>query len=161
LRPRRIPSTIFGTSITNREAAACLALVTAKTERDYAIMAFSDRFMPLDIAGCARLTDVVARTSNLPFEGTDCSLPSTWALEHQAEVDAFVVMTDSETWAGATHPSQALVHYRHRTNIPARSAVVSFESNGFSIADPRDAGMLDCVGFDKALPTVLGDFIRG
>jgi 60 kDa SS-A/Ro ribonucleoprotein len=33
-------------------------------------------------------------------------------------------------------------------------------SNGFSIADPNDAGMLDVVGFDAAAPAVIADFIR-
>jgi 60 kDa SS-A/Ro ribonucleoprotein len=33
-------------------------------------------------------------------------------------------------------------------------------SNGFSIADPNDAGMMDVVGFDTAVPTVMADFIR-
>jgi 60 kDa SS-A/Ro ribonucleoprotein len=33
-------------------------------------------------------------------------------------------------------------------------------SNGFSIADPDDAGMLDVVGFDTATPPVIADFAR-
>ena len=31
-------------------------------------------------------------------------------------------------------------------------------SNGFSIADPNDVGMLDVVGFDTAAPSVIADF---
>jgi 60 kDa SS-A/Ro ribonucleoprotein len=38
--------------------------------------------------------------------------------------------------------------------------VVGMVSNGFSIADPDDAGMLDVVGFDTATPAVIADFIR-
>jgi len=34
-------------------------------------------------------------------------------------------------------------------------------SNGFTLADPNDMGMLDMVGFDSAGPAILGDFIRG
>ena len=33
-------------------------------------------------------------------------------------------------------------------------------SDGFSIADPADAGTLDIVGFDTATPQVNGDFAR-
>jgi 60 kDa SS-A/Ro ribonucleoprotein len=33
-------------------------------------------------------------------------------------------------------------------------------SNGFSIADPDDAGMLDVVGFDSSTPPVIADFAR-
>ena len=34
-------------------------------------------------------------------------------------------------------------------------------ANGFSIADPTDAGMLDVVGFDTATPQLISDFARG
>jgi len=34
-------------------------------------------------------------------------------------------------------------------------------SNGFSIADPKDGGMLDAAGFDAATLAAIADFIRG
>ena len=34
-------------------------------------------------------------------------------------------------------------------------------SNEFSIADPTDAGMLDIVGFDAAVPELIADFTTG
>ena len=33
-------------------------------------------------------------------------------------------------------------------------------SNGFTIADPHDRGMLDVVGFDTTAPAVIADFVR-
>lgn len=33
-------------------------------------------------------------------------------------------------------------------------------SNGFTLADPNDRGMLDVVGFDTSVPAVISDFIR-
>jgi 60 kDa SS-A/Ro ribonucleoprotein len=33
-------------------------------------------------------------------------------------------------------------------------------SNGFTIADPGDPGMLDVVGMDAATPALIGDFAR-
>jgi 60 kDa SS-A/Ro ribonucleoprotein len=81
------------------------------------------------------------------------------ALRHRWDVDAFVVYTDSETWAGNVHPVQALRAYRERTGIAAKLVVVAMASNGFSIADPEDAGMLDVVGFDTATPQVIADFV--
>jgi 60 kDa SS-A/Ro ribonucleoprotein len=33
-------------------------------------------------------------------------------------------------------------------------------TNGFSIADPNDDGMLDIIGFDTAAPALIGDFVR-
>jgi 60 kDa SS-A/Ro ribonucleoprotein len=76
------------------------------------------------------------------------------------KADAFVVYTDSETWAGSVHPVQALRAYREKTGIPAKLVVVGLVSNGFSIADPADPGMLDVVGFDAAAPAVIAEFIR-
>ena len=44
--------------------------------------------------------------------------------------------------------------------IRAKLIVVGMTSNGFSIADPEDAGALDVVGFDSAVPVVMADFVR-
>src|SRR5205814_1153060 len=79
-------SMIAGSCLSAREASAAMALVTAATEPEYHIMGFSNRFMPLNIAPRMRLDDVVKRISNLPFEGTDCSLPMVWAREHKVNV---------------------------------------------------------------------------
>jgi len=38
------------------------------------------------------------------------------ALQHRLKVDAFVIYTDSETWAGQIHPSQALDMYHQQTD---------------------------------------------
>ena len=154
-----------------REASAAMALVTAATEPNHMFTGFTagtgkSQWWPrlgaglsvLDISPRERLDSVVTRISRLPFGGTDCALPMVEALKHRWEVDAFVVYTDSETWAGDIHPAQALRAYRERTGIPARLVVVAMASNGFSIADPRDAGMLDVVGFDAAVPQVIADF---
>jgi 60 kDa SS-A/Ro ribonucleoprotein len=154
-----------------REASAAMALVTAATEPQHRFVAFTNgeqRSMwpgintgltPLTMSPRQRLDDVVRSISGLPFGGTDCALPMVEALKHRWLVDVFVVYTDSETWAGDIHPVHALREYRERMGIAAKLVVVAMTSNGFSIADPNDAGMLDVVGFDTATPQVIGDFI--
>jgi 60 kDa SS-A/Ro ribonucleoprotein len=72
----------------------------------------------------------------------------------------FVVYTDSETWFGTIHPVQALRQYREKMGVRAKLIVVGMTSNGFTIADPDDAGSLDVVGFDSAVPSVMADFAR-
>jgi 60 kDa SS-A/Ro ribonucleoprotein len=154
-----------------REASAAMALVTAATEPKHLFTAFTagsypSRWTPrlgtglstLDISPRQRLDDVVQRISGLPFGGTDCALPMLEALKQRWLIDLFVIYTDSETWAGSLHPAQALRQYRERTGIAARLVVVAMASNGFSIADPADAGMLDVVGFDAATPALIADF---
>ena len=116
---------------------------------------------PLAISPRQRLDDVVRYTANLPFGGTDCSLPMRWALKNRLKVDVFAIYTDSETWAGPQAPAQALQRYRREVNPGAKLVVVGMISNGFTIADPDDAGMLDVVGFDTATPAVIADFATG
>jgi 60 kDa SS-A/Ro ribonucleoprotein len=170
-------SPIMGSPLTCRDATAALALVTMATEKQTHVAGFTAtghgqrRFggrwgggptglTRLGISPRQRLTDAVQAVSNLPFGGTDCALPMLYALEQGIEVDAFVVYTDNETWAGAVHPVKALQQYRQRTGIAAKLVVVGMTASGFSIADPNDAGMLDVVGFDAAVPAVMADFIR-
>ncbi|HEX2205194.1 MAG TPA: TROVE domain-containing protein [Longimicrobium sp.] len=155
-----------------REASAAMALVTAATEPAHFFTAFtagghpsrwgsaSSGLTPLSLSPRQRLDDVVRVTEGLPFGGTDCALPMVEALKNRWKVDVFVVYTDNETWAGAVHPAQALRRYREATGIPAKLVVVGMASNGFTIADPEDAGMLDVVGFDAAAPQLIADFAR-
>ncbi len=107
-----------------------------------------------------RLDDAVRAVEGLRFGGTDCALPMLYAQALEREVDTFVVYTDSDTRAGDVHPVQALRDYRRASGIDARLVVVGMVSNGFAIADPADAGMLDVVGFDMATPQLIGDFAR-
>jgi 60 kDa SS-A/Ro ribonucleoprotein len=165
--------------LTPRDASAALALVTAATEKQYEIVGFfagrggyrkrgrqvwsgyTDGLTPLAISPRQRLNDAVKEVSDLPFGGTDTALPMLYALAKEREVDTFVIYTDSETWAGDIHPTQALRDYRQASGIDARLVVVGLVSNGFSIADPADPGMLDVVGFDTATPQLISDFARG
>ena len=151
---------VAGSSLTPREASAAMGLMTAATEANTHIVGFAGELVPLPLSPSMRLDDAVHAVSGLPFGRTDCAQPMLYALERGLKVDAFVVYTDSETWAGSIHPVQALRDYRAQTGIAAKLVVVGMVSNGFSIADPDDAGMLDVVGFDTATPAVIADFIR-
>ena len=137
-----------------------MALVTAAVEPSYICLGFSDELVPLAISPRQRLDDVVKIMASIPFGRTDCALPMLWAAENKVVVDNFVVYTDSETWYGKVHPVQALREYRNKFNAKAKLIVVAMTGNGFTIADPNDAGMLDVVGFDTATPAVIADFGR-
>lgn len=153
-------SRIAGLSLSAREVSAALAMVTARTEQNWYCMGFSTRFMPLNISPKQRLGDVIRVMQGLPFAGTDCAQPMLWAAGSDVDVDVFHVYTDNETWAGNIHPHQALKAYRAKSGINAKLAVVGMTATEFSIANPSDPGMLDCVGCDSALPNVLADFAR-
>jgi 60 kDa SS-A/Ro ribonucleoprotein len=158
--------------ITPRVGSAAMALITAAVEPNHEFVAFTNgsaRSMysargigsgisSIAISPRSRLDHVVKAVSDLPFGGTDCALPMIWAAENKVPVDIFCVYTDSETWAGDIHPVQALRAYRHKMGIGAKLVVIGMVSNGFSIADPDDGGMLDVVGFDTATPSIIADF---
>ena len=166
-------------NLSPRDAAAALALVAASVEPTSEIVGFfagrggwrsggrrqwyggADGITPLSISPRQRMDDAVRMVTDLPFGGTDCALPMRYAQKQGLLIDTFVVLTDSETWAGDIHPSTALREYRNATGIDARVVVVGMVSNGFSIADPTDPGMLDVVGFDTATPQLISDFARG
>lgn len=156
-----------------REGSVAMALVTASAEPNHMVVGFSagsgksmhsmygTAIKPLSVRPRQRLTDAVKAVSGLPFGGTDCALPMMYALEQKLEIDTFIIYTDSETWAGNIQPTQALQKYRREMNRPkAKLVVVGMTSNGFTLADPNDAGMLDCVGFDTGTPEVISNFSR-
>jgi 60 kDa SS-A/Ro ribonucleoprotein len=170
-------SRIAGMHLTAHEGAAAMALVTASVEPEYIVTIFSsagtgffgtgqkrygsvDGLSTFTISPRQRLDDVIRKTSNLPFGGTDCALPMLYALKVRMQIDVFTIYTDSETWAGDIHPTRALQEYRQKTGIPAKLVVVGMTSNGFSIADPGDGGMMDVVGFDPATPQAIGEFAK-
>lgn len=121
--------------------------------------AYATCLSPLTLSPRQRLDDALAYVAAQPMGGTDCALPMLFALDQGLSIDAFCVLTDNETWAGAIHPAQALQMYRAKTGIAATLIVVAMTSAGFSIADPEDAGMFDVVGFDTATPQLISDFI--
>ena len=161
-------STIAGTHLTPREGSAAMALLTAKTEKRHHIVGFTSSNGRYDLTGMTELNitphqtlpQAVKAISGLTFGGTDCALPMLYAKSQNLDVDCFVIYTDSETWAGGIHPLQALQQYRQATGIAAKLVVVGMVANEFSIADPNDKGMLDVVGMDTNVPTILADFVR-
>jgi 60 kDa SS-A/Ro ribonucleoprotein len=158
-----------------RTASAVMAMATIrseKTENVHSVMFSSGSgrnsgwgrqhaVSPFDISAKQRLDTVVRNMDRADFGGTDCSLPMLYATKNKLDVEAFVVYTDSETWAGEVHPMQALKEYRKKFNPKARLVVVGMASNGFSIADPNDVGTMDIVGFDTAAPQVISQFVSG
>jgi 60 kDa SS-A/Ro ribonucleoprotein len=162
----------MGTHIMPREAAAAMALITLATEPSTIVTTFSSGsrgnrlftrrgIEQVTLSSRMRLDDVVRTVNGMYAGGTDCALPMIYAREETLPVDTFVVYTDSETWAGHMHPSQALQQFRQSSGRDARLVVVGMVSNGFTIADPQDPGMLDVVGFDASAPKLISDFSAG
>ena len=151
---------INNTNVSCRSAGACLAMLGMRIEPASYTFGFTSHFQDLKITARDRLDDAERKVYHSNFGTTDCAVPMIHALQHKLEVDAFVIVTDSETYIGRKHPTVALEEYRQRMGRDAKLIVVGMTSNGFTIADPKDPGQLDVVGFDTTAPAVIADFVR-
>jgi 60 kDa SS-A/Ro ribonucleoprotein len=162
-----ISSSMHGTKVQGienlsaTEACGALALVAARTEQDNRFIAFNDNAYEVAITGRQRLDDATRVLGGMTRGGTNCALPITKALEMRIPVDLFTILTDSQSWVGPIHPKEAIDRYRREMGIPARLAVVAMATNQFSLADPNDSGMMNLIGMDTNLPSLLRAFAHG
>jgi 60 kDa SS-A/Ro ribonucleoprotein len=146
--------------LTPRAAAATMAMVTARSEKQYYMAGFQNSMVPINITSKTRLDEAIRITDGLPFGSTDCAQPMIDAQQKGIPVDVFVIYTDSESFIGNVHAAQALRNYRHKTGIDSKLIAVGMVANEFSVCDPEDGGCLDVVGFDSSTPNLISDFSR-
>ncbi|XP_064371821.1 RNA-binding protein RO60 [Dromaius novaehollandiae] len=149
---------VLGSVLNASTVAAAMCMVVARTEKDSHIVAFSHEMVPCPVTADMTLPQVLVKMYEIPMGTTDCSLPMIWAQKTQTPADVFIVFTDNETFAGNIHPAAALREYREKMGIPAKLIVCGMTSNGFTIADPDDRGMLDICGFDTGALDVIRNF---
>lgn len=150
-----------GSQLDCRQAAGAMAAITARTEPMYIVNGFSGSMQNINISARDSLDAITSKISRAYAGGTDCAQPMIHAKDQRLSIDTFIIITDNETWSGYIHPSKALKDYRKSSGIPARLVVMAMTPTEFSIADPRDSGMLDVVGFDSNTPKVIADFSAG
>jgi len=113
-------------------------------------------------------------TARHNFGRTDCAMPMLHALNNKIDnVDAFVVLTDNETWAGQIHPVQALDMYNKKMQRNAKMVTVAMTPSEYSIGRSGrgvERGMrlpgggskdtLEVAGFDAAVPELITTFLK-
>ncbi|KAM7162873.1 RNA-binding protein RO60 isoform 1-T2 [Macrochelys suwanniensis] len=149
---------VLGSVLNASTVAAAMCMVVARTEKDSNIVAFSHEMVPCPVTKDMTLPQVLVKMDEIPMGATDCSLPMVWAQKTHTAADVFIVFTDNETFAGNIHPAVALKEYREKMGIPSKLMVCGMASNGFTIADPDDRGMLDICGFDTGALDVIRNF---
>ncbi|XP_049625684.1 RNA-binding protein RO60 [Suncus etruscus] len=149
---------VLGSVLNASAIAAYMCMVVTRTERDSCIVAFSDDMVPCPVTADMTLLGVLLTMDQIPAGETDCSLPMIWAQKTNTAADVFIIFTDNVTSAGSIHPAVALNEYRKKMNIPAKLIVCGMTSDGFTIADPDDRGMLDICGFDIGALDVIRNF---
>ena len=162
-------SPVLGSKILNcRDASVAMALLYLETEKNVNVVAFSagltDLCAPFSRHQLTRgmtIDQALSVTNGMAFSNTDCVLPIKHAIEKNLQVDAFIVLTDNETYAPNEHPQSALVRYRVLTGIQAKLIVIGMTGNCFTIADPNDKNTLNLAGFDTSTPEIASMFLRG
>lgn len=149
-----------GADLSAAQASAAMAMIVMRTEQNSEVYGFANTFRDLNIRPEDSWETIMRKVRDNNFGSTNMSLPITWSKKMGKNFDTFVVITDNEVNSGS-HPSTALKDYR-RTNVPdAKMAVMAVTATSFTIADPKDPGMIDVVGFDTNTPKVISTFAKG
>ena len=141
-------------NLTSVEVAGVMALACVKNQPNYWIGGFNHTMGELKISPKQRLDAVIKTILAFSWGSTDASLPFKYAMQNNMSVDKFVVITDNDINTGS-QPVLALRDYRKKSGKAAKSVVIATSMSEFTIADPKDAGMLDIAGFDSAAPQII------
>jgi 60 kDa SS-A/Ro ribonucleoprotein len=143
--------------LTPIEIEGVMALASIKSEKNYFVGGFNTQFEP--IASLRKSTSFKNATKfyNGSFGGTDASSAYSYAMKNAIQADVFVFFTDSESWAGRTHTSQALTDYRKKFNPKAKAIYVTLVPNGdhTTLVDPKDKNSYDVAGFTAETPKLI------
>lgn len=148
-------SPIADMGLTCCEVAATMALVTAKAEKNYMIRGFATEFRDLGITANDSFRSAVRKASNQNFGGTDASVAYDWMIKNKFKADVVCFWTDSESWAGYKHPSQALAEYRKKINPHTKAVYVTLAPYRITLVDPKDPLSWDLGGFDPGTPRLI------
>jgi 60 kDa SS-A/Ro ribonucleoprotein len=164
-------SKVADTNISCSEAAAAMAMVINRQEGANAYTygfsaagggaswSAAPAMKDLGITPNMRMDTVLRKTNAMTFGSTDCAAGIRFAAEKGFDVDAFVLLTDNESWKGPVHVTQAMDTYRRKVGHDVKLISCAFAASRYSVADPKDASQIDFVGLDAALPRLVSDFI--
>ena len=162
-------SAVLGSKVlTCRDASIAMALLYLETEKNVSVVGFSAGLT--DMSGPSSrnqlrrgmtIDEGLAATNGMAFSSTDCVLPIHHAIKHNLKFDAFIVLTDNETYAPNEHPQSALVRYRQMMGTDTKLIVIGMTGNCFTIVDPTDRRTLNLAGFDTSTPEIASMFLRG
>ena len=152
-------------------ASAAMAVVLMRQEPLCTVVYFNTDTQQATLSPRQRLDDIIKAVQCVNGGGTDCAQPILYATGKKLPIDAFVILTDNQTWAGNIHPSQALAEYKRKIGIDAKLISVAMANNASSITGKRQAdettpiisstpNMTDAYGFDTDVPQLITSFIR-
>lgn len=147
------------------QVAGLIALSFAKAEKNYLIGKFDTVYSPMNITKSTSFQQVIDKRSNIwprDFGGTDASLAYKYALKNNEFYDAFISITDSESWAGG-HPTLKLKEYRNKINKNAKAIYITLTPYGdkTTLVDPTDELSYDIGGFSDETIKIIQMILNG
>jgi 60 kDa SS-A/Ro ribonucleoprotein len=140
------------------QVASALATILMRLEPDAHVIDVDTSVHASRITRRSRISEAWSHPAS--GGGTNLALPFAWAMsELRMPVDGIIVITDAETWAGASHASQALAAYRQRVNPNVRVIVVAMTASGYQLLEPGDSGVLNVAGLDASLPQLVTGYL--
>lgn len=169
-----------GSPVSSLEVCTVIALAFAKSAPNAQFFAFSDTFTPFPVLPTDTIRSITERANYMNFGNTNCDIPILYALERKIPFDAFMVMTDSETWIRTNKSDLVrlgivgenyrynnnadifgalLAAYRRRVVADAKNVVYATSSSEFTLNDPNDMLGLDVCGFTPEVGNIITNFI--
>jgi 60 kDa SS-A/Ro ribonucleoprotein len=150
-------SQIGDTGISSCEMAALMALVIAKREEEYFVGGFASGYVDLKITAKDTLKSAAKKAQKSNFGLTDIGSAITYAFKNKIPVDVFMLLTDNEGNCGE-QPMTVVQRYRDKHGINSKLVSCAFTASEYTIGDPTDPRVLNCVGLDANVPAVVADF---
>lgn len=150
---------IAGFTSTHAAVALALSILNSEPDGNVDVVTFTTGIRELNpFTKSSSIEDAMRRVDSVP-EGTDCSVPIDWAITYNKNYDAIIEITDTNTWAGPSHVSQALARYRQRCNRNCKLISIVTEASGNELGDPKDPNSISIAGFDASTPQIISSFI--
>lgn len=146
-----------GTKMTCTQLAGAMALTNLKSMNNATVITFDTQYQEVQFGARTSYDDVLAKLGH--GGGTDCGQAFKYALDKKLDLDAIIIYTDSETWAGSQTSHDLLAEYRRRYNKNVKVIEVAMVANQFSNY-PSGRDVLRVVGYDSNVPELIAKFIK-
>lgn len=144
--------------MTPLRVASVIAYIISKTEPNATFMAFDTKARDFDFNPTVTVENVHRHFG--AGGGTDTSLPLKKLMQENQIVDAIVMLTDSETWAGDVHAVQRMQEYRRGFNPDAKIINVAMTANDVTTIDPSDLLSMEVSGFSADVMALITNFLN-
>lgn len=149
---------VNGMAMNASQIANVLGVTILKQEPEAELVWFDTTLQRPTIGRRNSIDEVLAKSPH--GGGTDCSQAFVHALNTKIKYDAIIILTDSETWAGAAHGVELLNGYRKLVNRDVKVIEVAMVANPSTALPVDEKNVLRVVGFDASVTDVINSYLE-